>query len=388
MKTSQVTKFEKVFARQVRAKHAFAFWNARTASYSILRGLGVGAGDEVIVSAYTCWSVVTPILAIGARPIYVDIDPLTLGIDYQRVAEAVSPKTRALIVQHTFGRRSDIPALRHVLAEHDLPLIEDATHCAPETSSEQASDTGTSAAYWSFGWSKAIVLGRGGMATTNDPALAAFLNEMSFASARPSRTLEISTAFYKAVNDAAAHPRLRLALSSIYLLLSRFGAAPDGERFVLPDPADGVSLRSMGSLQARAGIAATLSLDAQIEHRRKLTRTYDQVFSARGWPATLSRPIEDPLLLYPIRVRNRDELMRAARSKFLDIRAWWTSPLALPREAASTLLYSAHDFPRAIAAYEQILLMPTDPRVSVKEAERLADCVIEVGVPASHAAQY
>jgi len=383
---SSVSEFERAFLQWLQVDHAFAFWNARTAAYSILKALGVGADDEIIVPAYTCWAAVIPILELGAKPVYVDIDPVTLNMDHRDVEGAITSKTRAVIAQHTFGCRIDVSALKEAVRGCDVALVEDATHCLCGAGNTPAPDLATTAAYWSFGWGKAIILGRGGMATTDDAGVAASLARSQARMAPPSRSDELLTAFYRTVLDIVRHPRLRPALSSIYLLLSQLGAGPDGELLVQPVAGSAPTLRTMGRVQARAGLSAIRTVEQQLFHRRKMIAVYNHLFHERGWPGTGFTSTDDALIFYPIRVTNRPEILRAARSRLLDIRAWWTSPLDLSPRAAMTFLYALGDFPHADAAYEQIVLLPTDCGVSLKEAERMVDFVCAKGVPVRPAA--
>src|SRR5690242_16860905 len=94
-------RFEHEFSEWLGVTHGFAFWKGRVGLYAILKALGVGPGDEVILPGYTCIAVVRPIKYLGARPVYVDIKPATFNLDPKKVAAAITPKTRVIIAQHT-----------------------------------------------------------------------------------------------------------------------------------------------------------------------------------------------------------------------------------------------------------------------------------------------
>ena len=94
--------------------HVTLFWKGRVAFYAILRALGVGPGDEVIVPAFTCVAVPNAILYTGATPIYVDIDEASYTADPAAVAAALSPRTRIVLAQNTFGLSADVDALAAV----------------------------------------------------------------------------------------------------------------------------------------------------------------------------------------------------------------------------------------------------------------------------------
>src|SRR4051794_11309390 len=107
--------------------HVALFWRGRVALYAILRSLGVGPGDEVVVPAFTCVAVPNAILYTGARPVYVDIDERTYTPDPAAVAGAVGASTRAILAQNTFGLSSDMEALRAAAPPHAV-VIDDSTH--------------------------------------------------------------------------------------------------------------------------------------------------------------------------------------------------------------------------------------------------------------------
>src|SRR4030065_107448 len=94
-------RFEQAFVDWLGVGYAFAFWKGRVAWYAILRALGVGEGDEVVLPGYTCVMDVNPIKYLGAKPVYVDIDPDTFNINVKLLQRKVTKKTRAIIAQHT-----------------------------------------------------------------------------------------------------------------------------------------------------------------------------------------------------------------------------------------------------------------------------------------------
>src|SRR5262245_22211005 len=95
--------WEAAAERYFKSGTALAFWKGRIALYSMLRALGIGSGDEVIVPGYTCVMVPGPVIYTGATPVYVDIDPQHYNLQPNAVARAITPRTKAILVQHTYG---------------------------------------------------------------------------------------------------------------------------------------------------------------------------------------------------------------------------------------------------------------------------------------------
>ena len=176
----RVTEFEDAFARRVSAAHAVAVTSGTAGLHVALLAVGIGPGDEVITSPMTWASTANMILAVGARPVFVDVDPGTLNIDPAAVAAAVGPRTRAILPVHFAGQPVDLDALRAVADRHGLALIEDAAHALGTAYRGRPVGGGSTAAVFSFHPIKAITTGEGGMVTTDDAALAERLRLLRF----------------------------------------------------------------------------------------------------------------------------------------------------------------------------------------------------------------
>ena len=167
----KVAQFEKAFASRHGVAHALATTNCTTGLHLILAAMGIGAGDEVIVPAFTWVATANVVLYCGATPVFADVSRETCNLDCADVARRLSPRTRAVIAVHLFGLCADIDALKAVLPP-GIPIIEDAA-CAAGASYKgvSAGALGLAAAF-SFHPRKSITTGEGGMVTTNDGALA------------------------------------------------------------------------------------------------------------------------------------------------------------------------------------------------------------------------
>lgn len=150
----------------------FATGSGRSAIALCLRAAGIGPGDEVLISSYTCLAVATGVVAVGATPVYADIDPDTLNVDADTVRKAMTPRVRAVIVQHTLGKPAPVAAILAIARERDAIVIED---CALAVGSRIGpSNVGTmaDAAIFSMELSKTISSGWGGILAAHDRRLA------------------------------------------------------------------------------------------------------------------------------------------------------------------------------------------------------------------------
>ena len=117
--------FSRLLGPDVRA---FAFWKGRVALYAILRALGVGAGDEVLIAGFTCVVVPNAVRFAGATPVYADIAPGSYNLDPASAERTITPRTRAMIVQHTLGLPAELDELLALAEQHNLVVIEDCAH--------------------------------------------------------------------------------------------------------------------------------------------------------------------------------------------------------------------------------------------------------------------
>lgn len=175
----QVREFEAGFAEFQGAEHAVSCTNGTTALEMTLRGLGVTAGDEVIVPPYSFIATASAVASLGAVPVFADIDPDTLCIDPEQVRGKITDRTRAIIPVHVGGRIADMEAINAIAAEHDLAVLEDAAHAWGSQWQGQGAGTLGRGGTFSFQVSKNITAGEGGCLVTNDRDLAELCRSFS-----------------------------------------------------------------------------------------------------------------------------------------------------------------------------------------------------------------
>jgi dTDP-4-amino-4,6-dideoxygalactose transaminase len=166
---TKVRQLEANFARYIGAKHAVAFSSGTTAQHASLTALDVGPGDDVIVPPLTFISTAYTVLLRGATVVFADVDEGTINLDPAKVAEKITPRTKAVVPVHWFGHPVDMDPLLALAQQHDLAVIEDCAHaCGSRYHGRTVGTLGTSAC-WSLQESKLITAaGEGGMFTTDD----------------------------------------------------------------------------------------------------------------------------------------------------------------------------------------------------------------------------
>lgn len=246
----KVAEFEKLFAQRHQVKHAYAVTSATTALHLALVALGVGAGDEVIVPAFTWVSTANVVLYCGATVVFADVDPVTFNIDLNDLKKRITSKTKAIIPVHLFGLCADIDAIKAIAPS--IPLVEDGACAAGAGYKGKAAGSLGDVGCFSFHPRKSVTTGEGGMVTTNNDQLGEMIGMLRNHGA--------------SISEEQRHK----------------GPKP----YILPDfNMMGFNYR-MTDIQGAVGVAQIKKLDKFIDEREKWAAYYDQELSSIPWLRT------------------------------------------------------------------------------------------------------
>lgn len=166
-----IIRFEEAFKEHLGVKYAIATSSCTGALHMGMHALGIGPGDEVIMADTNWIATASPIVHLGATPVFVDILPNSWCLDPEQVEAAITPKTKAIVAVHLYGNLCDMHALLAIGERHGIPVIEDAAEAVGSVyHSKPAGSMGRFGAF-SFHGTKTITTGEGGMFVTNDPDL-------------------------------------------------------------------------------------------------------------------------------------------------------------------------------------------------------------------------
>jgi perosamine synthetase len=168
----QLIAFEAAFAALTQVPYAVAVSSGTAGLHLAIKALELGEGDEVIVPSFTFIAAANAIRYERATPVFVDIDPESLNLDFAAVEAAITPRTRALVVVHTFGRPAEMAPLVEIARRHHLAVIEDACEAIGATYDGQPVGSFGDVAVFAFYPNKQITTGEGGMVVTRDDKLA------------------------------------------------------------------------------------------------------------------------------------------------------------------------------------------------------------------------
>lgn len=326
---NEVEAFEREFRGYCGAAECVGVANGLDALTLILRGMGIGAGDEVIVPANTYIATWLAVTHVGATPVPVEPLEATFNIDPVMVSKAITPRTRAVLAVHLYGQPAQLDALLEVARAHGLRLVEDAAQCHGARFHDRRIGSHGDAVAWSFYPGKNLgALGDGGAVTSNDPQLA---------------------------------DRIRV--------LRNYGSRTKYHNEVI-----GVNSR-LDELQAAFLRAKLPLLDAHNAQRAAIAARYREALTGSDLLLPETPPFAHPAWhLFVIRHRRRDDLARRLGADGIGTLIHYPVPPHL-QPAYAGAGWKRGDFPLTERIHNEVLSLPIGPMMSLKEADQVASCV-------------
>ena len=321
-------RFETEYAAYIGTRHAIGVGTGLSAIELALRAFDVGSGDEVITPANTFIATVLAIMAVGATPVFVDVDAETYGMSAGATAAAVTSRTKAIVPVHLYGQPVDLDAITAVARRYNLVLIEDAAQAhGARYKGKRAGSFGHAAAF-SFYPSKNLgALGDGGMITTSD--------------------------------DRAAE-RLRLLRNY-------------GQRVKYDHAIPGTNSR-LDTLQAAVLSIKLPHLDRWNASRREHANAYAARLGEHVITPITAPDVEHIYHLYVIQTDDREALARRLKARQVQTGIHYPVPAHL-QEACAALKYEAGDFPVTEAAASRILSLPMFAELTEAQIDYVCESV-------------
>jgi perosamine synthetase len=372
-----ISQFETEFARFVGARHACSFSAGRVGFYAVLKALGVGPGDEVLIQVPTHVVIANAIRYTGARPVFVDCSLATYNIDFEDAVRKLTPRTRALVLQHTFGIPADLDCALSLASKYNLLLIEDCVHAlGAEYRGRQVGSFGR-AALFSTEETKTISSTMGGVVVTNDDELATALRSFQQRCPWQAESLVARYLVKFILYWLASEPHLHVCTRAAYELLGRRQPLP---RATSAEEALGLQPRVYGQrfshAQALLALRQLRRINDNLAHRRAVTAAYAQCLVAGGFRVPREpAQANSAMLRFPVWVEDRQAAVRAA-GRVAVLGTWFTSVL---EEAAKpeSLGYVPGDCPRAEAAAQHLVNLPTHSRVTGRDIAAITSAIFK-----------
>lgn len=341
----------------------FLYWKGRIALFALLKAMGVKEGDEVILPSYTCVVVPNAILYLGASPVYVDIDPNTYNSDLNNIAEVITPKTKVIICQNTFGMSSNVDEIVGLAKENGLFTIEDCTHGFGGTYNGKPNGTYCDAAFYSTQWNKPFSTGLGGFALVNNKNLLESLKTINQNLVSPALFDRITLKFLYFVRKKLLVGSTYWVLVKLYRFLSKYnlvlGSSSGEEIKSVVQPKD--YFKSISSVQIKEGLRNINKLPLMLDLRKKNARIYTEYLINHGKNHVPYNQFENhSFLKYPLLVKDRDYVIQLAEKKKIELGEWLNSPIHPIQKQFELWKLNPELYPKATFAGKHMINIPTD----------------------------
>jgi dTDP-4-amino-4,6-dideoxygalactose transaminase len=326
----EVSAFEAEFAAYCGADHAIAVNTGTSALHLALLAAGVGPGDEVITVPFTFVASASSVWMTGAKPVFVDVDPISFMMDPAKLEAAITPQTKAILPVHLYGQMADMDAIMEIARRYGIPVIEDACQAhGAEYYGERAGSIGLSGCFSFYPGKNLGACGEGGMVVTSDPE-----------QARRMRMLR----------DWGQEQRYHHVVK-------------------------GFNYR-MDALQGAILRVKLRHLDAWTDTRRAIAARYSSLLQN-------SRVVQAPVELegrkhvyhiYAVRTQDRERLRRDLDAVGVPTGLHYPIPVHL-QPAYADLGYKAGDFPESEEAARDVLSLPIHPDMTLRQAEDVVSAI-------------
>jgi len=385
---------ENEFKKYLGVKYAISFNSGRSSFLAILNSLDLKAGDEILIQAFTCNAVPNPIIwsrrnffseksggQAGLKPVYVDCDEKTFNIDIEDLKKKITEKSRAVVVQHTFGLPANLNEILEVCQKNNLILIEDCAHSLGaeygSTSSPQvqAKKVGTfgEVSFFSFSRDKVISSVYGGMIVTNDDNLAKKIKEFQEKLDYPSNFWILQQLLHPVLMDKIILPTYSIFGKYLLILLQwlhvlskavhwkeKRGRKPDYFPKKLPNALADLALNQFKRL------------DKFNEYRRGIAEFYYENLKDSQFELPLEFEDRKQIFLrFTIKHPKAHEIIREAWKRNILIGDWYDKVIAPHDTKLDKMEYKIGSCPRAEKLAKETFNLPTHINISKQDAEKI-----------------
>ncbi len=379
-----ITELEERFRQYLGVKHAVSFNSGRSALYAILRALGEAEGNKVLMQAFTCNAAINPVLWAEMTPEYVDCDNNTFNIDIEDLRRKITPDTKILMVQHTFGQPADMDEVMAIVQQNNLTLIEDCAHALGAKYNRQKVGTFGKASFFSFSRDKVISSVYGGMAVTNDEQIGKKLLEIQKNLGVPKTYWVIQQILHPILLNYIILPLYNFCdLGKIFLVLSQWvhilskavhwkekrGLKPDYFPKALPNALAIMALNQFNKL------------DMFYNHRKKLFKFYNENLRNTSFVLPVVEMGAEPSYLrYTVKHKNaQDIIYESWHKQNILLGDWYTTPIAPYDTKLEEMHYKMGMCPNAELCAKRTLNLPTHINISMEDAQRIVDFLKKYG---------
>ena len=374
-RTDKVKELEQQVSKFLNKRPAIAFDSARSSLYAILKAYGIGEGDEVILPGFTCLVVANPVIWTGARPVYVDINARTFRYNLKDLSTKVNNRTKAIIVQHTFGIADKVNEIRKIVGKK-VVIIEDLAHSLGGEYQGERLGTLGDAAIITFGIEKALSSVRGGVAVVADPEIAEKLRlfqqglpkfsykRIYFALLNPIFWAIVTPLYYLGIGKLT-FGRVATFFGHLFGILGNMIAHEEYET-IKPKwtPAQ------MPGALAELALNQWPKLERFNEHRRQIAAVYSRELAVK-YPEEPGN--KNVYLRFPVFVNSQKKALLEGKKNRVVLGDWYKTMLYAPERSYKKLFYEKGMAKISEQVTKYIINLPTGINVTEVDAKRIAE---------------
>jgi perosamine synthetase len=354
------------------ARYVISFNSGRSAWLAILQSLGLQKNDEVLLQVFTCNAVPNPILWAGLKPVYVDCDD-NFNIDTEDLKKKITAKSKAVVIQHTFGLPANIDEILEICRLHNLIVIEDCAHALGAIYKGRRVGTFGNVAFFSFSRDKVISSVYGGVAVTNDDTLAEKLRKYQEKVGYPSYRWICRQLLHPILMNWLILPTYRIFGKYLLSFFQWFG--------ILSKAVDWTEKRGkkpsyfpkkMPDVLAMLAIHQLKKLEQFQVHRKELALYYyKELRDTELILPSISSDGAHIFLRFPVRSPRAHELIKKCWQNNILIGDWYTTPIAPHDTRLDKMQYTQGSCPNAEKLAKETFNLPTHINISQKEAQKI-----------------
>jgi perosamine synthetase len=341
----------------------FFYFKGRVALYAILTALNIKKNDEIILPAYTCVVVPNAILYLKAKPVYIDINSDTYNIDYTKIEAKITSKTKAIIIQNTYGLSSNIEEILNIAKKYDIYTIEDCCHGFGGFYNGKPNGTYCDAAFFSTQWNKPFSTGLGGFAVINNENILNKIKELEKIKIAPTFNDRLSLKLLYFIKKLFLTDFTYWNLLKLYRFLSKhnliLGSSNGGEITSTKMPKD--FFKDFSNIQTKEGVKNLESFDNLLKLRKKNAIIYTEFLKEHNKKYVHEKYFSNhSFLKYPLLVKDRNNFFKIAEKCKITLGDWFVSPLHPVKTNLEKWGFEANNYPIAVGISKRIVNLPTD----------------------------
>jgi len=357
------------------------YFRGRVGLAKILLGLGISDEDSVLIQAFTCAAVPEAIMSIGASPVYIDIENKGINMNPEKLEEclASNAQIKAIIVQHTFGIMANMDMILKISMKYKVHLIEDCCHSLGSSIDGKTSGSWGIASFNSFEWGKPVVAGIGGSVATNNHKLESYLSKNYSQLSTPGLIINLKNILQMAAFFLLYRPAFYWPVKDLFHFFSRFGLITGNYSYSKQISSNDKEFSMKMPFINKVFLSySNLKINKTSKHRKKIGDLYYSLLSDLESISIpfIPKNLDVYYCRFPVIVKDKQLLLKIARSKHFEISSWYDSPVhPLKGSQLMDVGYIDGSCPNVERLCTSIVSLPVNNRVTEANVRRLCEFI-------------